>query len=348
MRLLCIPLFLAVAIRPAGVYAHAELSDVATTADQVEVQGHVRVQDRPNDKSDDERMNPVISKVLEDGIYILESSEKNLIIHEGTSDVTTTNLNARKRKTKMLESQKKNPYKKGQSLDKQVSIFLGYVYAIQLREKSAKPKLSDLLPKRNRKDVILQANKFFKNAEKDPEQVFNLYLLPYAKKKVISKLEFRCWVQYLDNWKKTPVSLLEIVLTYYSIKELEKAIGYAMKKRPKKYKKSVERVESELENTFSDLTSPGDAYAELGLDGIEENLFDSPKFLYWMRYVSNYNSNTKNKFQKASTLDILFERYGKKKFLNDFKKFLKGFKGSNWTKDLKVEIKKAGIVLENE
>ena len=98
----------------------------------------------------------------------------------------------------------------------------------------------------------------------------------------------------------------------------------------------VERVKSELEQTFSHLTSPGDAYVMLGLDGIKGNLFDSPNFLYWMRYVSNYNSNTKNKSQKASTLDILFERYGKEKFLNDFKM-------SDWTKDLKVEIKKAGI-----
>ena len=107
----------------------------------------------------------------------------------------------------------------------------------------------------------------------------------------------------------------------------------------------VERVKSELEQTFSHLTSPGDAYVMLGLDGIEGNLFDSPKSLYWMRYCSWNNSK---KATKTSTLNILFERYGKEKFLNDFNKFLKGFKGSDWTKDLQVEIKKAGIVLKNE
>ena len=73
----------------------------------------------------------------------------------------------------------------------------------------------------------------------------------------------------------------------------------------------------------------------------KKKICDSPNFLYWTRYVSNYNSNTKNEFQKASTFDILFERYGKEKFLD-------GFKRSDWTKDFKVEIKKAGIVLKNE
>ena len=105
------------------------------------------------------------------------------------------------------------------------------------------------------------------------------------------------------------------------------------------------RVANKLHVTFKHLKSPTDAYDKLGLDNIKENICDSPNFIYWMRYCSWYNSKAAT---KTSVLPILFERYGKEKFLDDFKKFLKGFKESDWTKDLEVEIKKAGIVLENE
>ena len=520
MRLPCILLFLTVAIRPVGVYAHGKPSGIVTTADQSEVQGHLRAQERANDQSDDERMSPVpeelISTGREYGIHILESFEVNSLIHEGTSDVTNMNLDSQR------EMQPTNTKRPRELLPS----FLEQLNNAQEMEESAKPDIDIFLPKTNKYRLLEQANKHFFRERKDPKIVFDLYLLPYAKEKLLSKKEFKLWVQYFDWSKEEDALLLDTLLAHYSIKELEKAMEYALNKDPITNYIIVERVESELvktfshltspeeatlhfkpgepkdyskdntdllfyiryvsnyyenkaqskeskpievhpkatlvaflkqldnaqkmeesanpdigivlpkitqyrwlkkankhflkvqkdpkkvfnlyrlpyaeeklfkkvqftywvqylqsmegkdarlldtlltyysietlekavktfsqknkeyantvkldlQSTFSDFTSPGDAYVKLGLDKIKENLFDSPNFLYWMRYVSKYNSKTENEFQKASTLFILFQHYGKEKFLQEFKR-------SDWTKDLEVVMKMAGIVPKNE
>ena len=119
MRLLCIPLFLAVAIRPVGAGAHAK------TTDKFEVQGNLRVQESAHDKSDEERMNSGLEDLLstvhkEDEIYILESSEVSPSIQKGASDMTNMNLNTRKRAIETLIS----PEKKAKTLSDEAQTFL--------------------------------------------------------------------------------------------------------------------------------------------------------------------------------------------------------------------------------
>ena len=101
MRLICIPLFLAVAIRPVDAGAHAKPSDIVTTTGQLEVQGNLRVQEPAHDKSHEERMisglEDLLLNALEEGAEFLKSSEVNPRNHKGASDMTNMNLNTRKR-----------------------------------------------------------------------------------------------------------------------------------------------------------------------------------------------------------------------------------------------------------
>ena len=195
MRLPCIPLFLAVAIRPIVVDAHDKPSDIATPDGQLEVQSHLRVQERANGISDDERMSPVpeelISTALQDDMDILTPMIRRsgvLTHHEGSSDVTNMNLNARKRKIKMLDSQKEIHPKKGKRPKERLPAFLDDLYAAQKMEQSDKLDKAISLPETNTQRLFVQANKHFLKEEKDPKEVFDLYLLPYAKEELFNKV----------------------------------------------------------------------------------------------------------------------------------------------------------------
>ena len=129
MRLLCIPLFLAVAIRPVGAGAHAKPSDIVTTTDQFEVQGNLRVQESAHDKSHEERMNSGLDfflTAIDDEAEFLKSLEVNPRNHESASDMTNMNLDTRKRAIETLNS----PEKKSKTLSDEAQTFLD-----NLREK---------------------------------------------------------------------------------------------------------------------------------------------------------------------------------------------------------------------
>ena len=70
----------------------------------------------------------------------------------------------------------------------------------------------------------LTANKHFFEEEKDPKEIFDLYLLPYAKEELFNKVQFEYWIQYLNRSKGEDASLLDTLLPYYSIEELENAM----------------------------------------------------------------------------------------------------------------------------
>ena len=132
MRLLCITLFLAVAIRPVGAGAHAKPSDIVTTTDQFEVQGNLRVQESTHDKRDKERMNSGLEDffltAIDDEAEFLKSLEVNPRIHEGASDMTNMNLNTRKGAIETLNS----PEKEATTLSDEAQTFLDNLRELEM------------------------------------------------------------------------------------------------------------------------------------------------------------------------------------------------------------------------
>ena len=241
MRLPCIPLFLAVAIRPVGAGAHGKPSGVVTTTGQSEVQSHLRVQERVNDQSEDERMNSVLEEIIsamaEDGVQLLEDTKVNSWdhegkgesdpwIHEGTSDATNMNLNVRKRKIEMPTS----PKKKVRVFTPLAQDFYNKIIFARMANMDSgvdgipHVPFTEVVPfgisPHDLDTIVEEVNTAFLSENRDPTEVFELYGLQFAYIQPFKQNRMQYWVKYLKAYnadKKTKKTMLQTIVKYYDI-----------------------------------------------------------------------------------------------------------------------------------
>ena len=319
MRLPCIPLFLAVAIRPVNVGAHIEASDIVTTTGESEVQRHLRVQERTHENDDDRGIFTIdeikILKFLEDVMGSFDDMVLKSRLPDGASATTITSFNTRKRKAdQMLDSETKKTdietivlniqTKKASILNTiseyertpfQVKLFVEWVKALE--ENATKKKGEEIISfadiikhfkKHQRYTLMQRATMMFKENNWDPIEVFYLYQLNYAKDQLFKQWQLRYWVHFVDACNmgsSSKLLLIDTLLEFYNMNSLLAATGEVSRTN-----KFALRVENELmDSLYTNSKSPIDAFILLKLDRDEDALFASPEFYFWMKYCTYYN-----------------------------------------------------------
>ena len=232
MRLPCVLIFLAVAICPAGVCAHAQTSDIVIRDGQSKFQRHLRVQERAYGEDVEERtFNP--NAILEDVPSQLVESVKKL----GTSDVEVPAL--------ALEN--------GEALLAKVKQFMVLSKDAKVSAES-QGELSSFMSalKPNEQSAIIEAvTNYLLKTSKDPQDLFKKPQLDY-------------WIKFVDKFDKgKPLphqTLIETLMTHYDFKTLVDAMD------TKSVNKAALRVEEDMKAyLFVKKNTPTKVFEDLNL-----------------------------------------------------------------------------------
>nr|AMJ52088.1 RxLR128 [Phytophthora capsici] len=129
---------------------------------------------------------------------------------------------------------------------------------------------------------------------KDPEEVFKLYDLNYAGRRILSNSQFSAWMKYVDDLNAKNegafVSIIPTLRKYFSDDDLFK-IALAAKRSGE-----TEAMGTKLDDAFVQFwihrkETPDNVLVELGLKKSMETLLENPLLNILTKYTETYNVN---------------------------------------------------------
>jgi len=161
-------------------------------------------------------------------------------------------------------------------------------------------------------DAVTKAKlaKYLKSS-RTSDEVFTKMKLGKAGEKLFENPKFLAWVKYVDDYNmQNPdkaTMMIPTLTAHYSDDVLAKMLQQAMKV------KGTEGIATRLQNqqltTWKEmgLTSDDVFRGTLKLDKQTGNLFESPNFLVWTKYVDEVSG------EKTSSFDFLWKAFGEEK-----------------------------------
>ncbi|KAL3667801.1 hypothetical protein V7S43_007352 [Phytophthora oleae] len=161
--------------------------------------------------------------------------------------------------------------------------------------------------------------------DKDPDEVYKLYDVNYAGRRLLRDPQFSAWTKYVDDLNakhEGAVSMIPTLRKHYSDADLFKMVEAA---------KSVDELESmglKLENAFvqfwiSDKKTPAKVLAELQLEATTKTL-ESPLFSLLAKFTDAYN--VKFPQTKTTMIETFTHAFGDEKVT----KMLTAVKTNDW------------------
>ncbi|KAL4114315.1 hypothetical protein PRIC2_014638 [Phytophthora ramorum] len=128
---------------------------------------------------------------------------------------------------------------------------------------------------------------------KSPDDVFRLFGLRRAGNSILTNPKFISWTTYVDDVNAlNPTKAKPMISTlrnYYDDDILFKMLDAA--KKSDETKSIATKLEAQqLQGWLKSGKSPDNAFAQMGLSNVEDNLMASPLFSTWVKYLDDFNA----------------------------------------------------------
>uniref|UniRef100_H3H3I5 RxLR effector PexRD54 WY domain-containing protein n=1 Tax=Phytophthora ramorum TaxID=164328 RepID=H3H3I5_PHYRM len=145
---------------------------------------------------------------------------------------------------------------------------------------------------------------------KSPDDVFRLFDLQKAGNSLLANPKFTSWTTYVDNVNalnpEKAASTIPTLTTYYGDDILFKMLDAA--KKSDETKSIATKLETQqLQGWLKSGKSPDNAFVQMGLGNVEDNLLASPLFSTWVKYLDDFNAQYSAK--ETTVLHVLTKRF---------------------------------------
>ncbi|KAL4114920.1 hypothetical protein PRIC2_013817 [Phytophthora ramorum] len=145
---------------------------------------------------------------------------------------------------------------------------------------------------------------------KSPDDVFRLFDLQKAGNSILTNPKFISWTTYVDDVNAlNPTKAKPMISTlrnYYDDDILFKMLDAA--KKSDETKSIATKLEAQqLQGWLKSGKSPDNAFAQMGLSNVEDNLMASPLFSTWVKYLDDFNAQYSAK--ETTLFHVLTKRF---------------------------------------
>uniref|UniRef100_H3GEX7 RxLR effector PexRD54 WY domain-containing protein n=1 Tax=Phytophthora ramorum TaxID=164328 RepID=H3GEX7_PHYRM len=145
---------------------------------------------------------------------------------------------------------------------------------------------------------------------KNPDDVFRLFDLQKAGSSLLTNRKFNSWVTYVDDLNtlnpEKAASTIPTLTTYYRDYILFKMLD-AAKKSDETMSIATKLEAQQLQGWLRSGKSPDNAFVQMGLGNVEDNLMASPLFSTWVKYLDDFNAQYPTK--ETTLLHLLTKRF---------------------------------------